>query len=303
MYKVPELLSRIHTSFRGPQKERRSLPLGAVQSLIDSRAQRLETINRALHRSSLWPDYHSSHVNTLSWGLLIQFNEFMSKDVALTVKSHQKKLWRKIRSSNENHILILWVSGGRGESVRNFFSQQFPVIWPHIKEKQEVCSAKPLTRKELESLYYFHFLWPVLNNSKDADQLQILIPDKKSRKMDGIWRLAIKQKGEMTRIKSWRERREAGRKWRKLGFPIWSHRALNLPMRLVPPICSLSKYRSVFQISSTVRSSMALTEVEEDRSATFPLNLLSEPEEDIRNNKQVGGEDFASNVFYQSSLA
>lgn len=48
---------------------------------------------------------------------------------------------------------------------------------------------------------------------------------------------------------------------------------------------------------------MALTEVQEDRSATFPLNLLSEPEEDIRNNKQVGGEDFASNVFYQSSLA
>lgn len=43
---------------------------------------------------------------------------------------------------------------------------------------------------------------------------------------------------------------------------------------------------------------MAVLEVEVDISAPFPLNLLSEPEEDIRNNKQVGGEDFASNVLY-----
>lgn len=39
-------------------------------------------------------------------------------------------------------------------------------IWPHFKEKQGVCSAKLLTRKGLESLYYFHFLQPALNNSK-----------------------------------------------------------------------------------------------------------------------------------------
>lgn len=42
---------------------------------------------------------------------------------------------------------------------------------------------------------------------------------------------------------------------------------------------------------------MAVLEVELDISAPFPLNLLSEPE-DTRNNKQVGGEDFASNVLY-----
>lgn len=48
---------------------------------------------------------------------------------------------------------------------------------------------------------------------------------------------------------------------------------------------------------------MALLEVKVGRSAPFQLNLPSEPEEDIRNNKQGGGEDFSSNVLYWSSLA
>lgn len=50
-----------------------------------------------------------------------------------------------------------------------------------------------------------------MNNSKDVGQFQILIPNKKSRKMDGIWRLGIMWEGEMTRIKVLeRERREVG---------------------------------------------------------------------------------------------
>lgn len=127
----------------------------------------------------------------------------MSKAVALSVKSHQKKLWQKIRYNSKKYLLILWVSGGRRESTRYFFFNSFLSIylWLHIKENQEVCSAKLLTRKELESLYYFHFLPPALNNSKDVGQFQTLIPNKKSREMDGIWRLGIKREGEMTRIK------------------------------------------------------------------------------------------------------
>lgn len=57
---------------------------------------------------------------------------------------------------------------------------------------------------------------------------------------------------------------------------------------MVPLICSLNKYGLGFQIGFNVRNSMVLLEVKVDRSAPFQLNLPSEPDEDIKNNKSEG---------------